>query len=319
MKPKKIAFFSALLLLLLGFYYFYEIRWTARQREKAEASKKVLNVDAEQVEQISLKKPDRVIILEKKGEDWFLTEPIKMRADTWAVEQIVDTLADGTWEREVSPLPEDLADFGLADSKMEVTVCVKDLSGPYKVLVGGENPTGNMRYVRVNQEKRILLVYARFADVLDKGADDLRDKRILRFDEDAIAKMFWRINDESFTVEKKEDRWTVVEPDGEKIGESQITSLIWRLEGLKFKNIFEKPDHPLSYYGLDKPSGAIKLMDQDGELIGDLRFGVRKETTVSYFAKTEGGGTVYELSYDFTNDLPKPEQQKGEKEDKEKS
>ena len=66
MKPKKIAFFSALLLLLLGFYYFYEIRWTARQKEKAEASKKVLNVDAEQVEQISLKKPDSVIMLEKK-------------------------------------------------------------------------------------------------------------------------------------------------------------------------------------------------------------------------------------------------------------
>ena len=43
MKPKKIAFFSALLLLLLGFYYFYEIQWTARQKEKAEASKKVLN------------------------------------------------------------------------------------------------------------------------------------------------------------------------------------------------------------------------------------------------------------------------------------
>lgn len=316
MKTKKIAFFSALLLLLLGFFYFYEIQWTARQKEKAEASKKVLNVDAEQVDQISLKKADTAVILEKKGDDWFLTEPVKTRADKWAVEQIVDTLADGTWEREVSPLPGDLADFGLADSAMEVTVCVTALSKPRKVLVGGENLTGNMRYVRVDQENRILLVSARFLDVLDKGSDDLRDKRILRFDEGAVAKMVWRIGDRSFTAEKKEDRWNVVEPAAEKIRESQITSLIWRLESLKFKNIFEKPGHPLSYYGLDKPSGAIKLIGQDAELIGSLSFGKRKEPTVCYYAKAEGRDAVYELSRDFANDLPKPEQQKGKNEDK---
>ncbi len=316
MKTKEIAFFSCLLLLLLGFFYFYEIRWTARQKEKAEASKKVLNVDAEKVDQISLKNADTAVILEKKGDDWFLTEPIKTRADKWAVEQIVDTLADGTWEREVSPLPEDLADFGLADSPMEVTVFVTALSKPRKVVVGGENPTGNMCYVRVDKENRILLVSTRFLDVLDKGPDDLRDKRILRFDEDAVAKMVWRIGDKSFTAEKKEDMWNVVEPAAEKIGDSQIASLMWRLQGLKFKNIFEKPGHPLSYYGLDKPSGAIKLIGQDSELIGSLSFGKRKEPTVCYYAKAEGWDTVYELSDDFANDLPKPEQQKGKNEDK---
>ena len=59
------------------------------------------------------------------------------------------------------------------------------------------------------------------------------------------------------------------------------------------------------------PKGII--MDEDGKLIGGLSFGMRKEPAISYYAKADGSKTVYELSYDFLRDLPKPE---GEEEEK---
>jgi hypothetical protein len=308
MNPRKIAILSVILLLLGGFYYFFEVRRSASQKAKAEISKKVLNIDAEQIERIGLKNSKGVLALEKRGEEWFLVEPITTLADTWAVQGIVDTFADGSWEREVTPLPEDVADFGIGEPEIEVTLSVKGISEPKRVLVGAENPAGNMRYVRVNQEERLLLVRAHFIDVLDKNADDLRDKRVIRFKEDAVAKVVWRIDNKSFEAERKENKWALMEPAAAKIDQSRINSLIRRLEGLKFKKIFEKPDQPFSYYGLEKPSGAARLMDQEGKPIVSLIFGASKGPTASFFAKAEGSDTVYELSYDFVNDLPRREE-----------
>lgn len=313
MNVKKIAFLSTILLLLVGFYYFYEVRYTGKQKEKADSSKKVLNIKAEEIECIRLKKPKDTVVLEKKDNEWFLVEPVKARADTWAVGQIIDRLSNETWEREVNPLPEDLSDFGLADPEIEVTLSGKGLSEPYKVFMGTESPTGSMRYVRVNQEERVLLVYDRLKDVLDKTPDDLRDKHILRFKEDEVFKIVWRANEKTFAAEKKENKWILVEPANEEIAESAIKSLVWRLEGLKFKKIYEKPDRSLSYYSLDKPYCMIRIKDEEGELIGGLSFGMRKEPAVSYYAKADGNKTVYELSYDFLEDLPKPEGKKEEK------
>lgn len=310
MNGKKIAFFSTILLLLVGFYYFYEVRYTGKQKERAASSRKVLKIKDENIECVRIKKPKETVVLEKRDNEWFLAGPVKALADTWAVDHIINTLANGTWEREVSPLPRDLADFGLVDPEIEVALSGKGLSEPCKVLIGAENPTGNMRYVRVDQEERALLVYARFKDALDKSPDDLRDKHILRFEEDEAFKIVWRADEKTFVAEKKENKWVLVEPAGEEITESEIKSLVWRLEGLKFKKIYEKPEHPLSYYSLDKPYGMIKLMDQEKQFIGDLGFGMRKEPTVSYYAKAEGSNTVYELSYDFVKDLPEPEKQK---------
>lgn len=313
MNVQKIAFLSTILLLLVSFYYFYEVRYRGKQKEKADSSRKVLNIKAENIEWIRFKKPKDMVVLEKRDKAWLLAKPIKAQADAWAVNQIIDTLVDETWERELNPLPKDLKDFGLTDPEIEVTLSGKGISEPYKILLGTENPTGSMRYVRVNQEERVLLVYARLKDVLDKTPDDLRDKHILRFKEDQVFKAVWRADEKTYVAEKKENEWILVEPVGEEIPESEIKTLVWRLEGLKFKEIYEKPDHPLSYYSVDKPYGMIKIMDEDGQLIAGLSFGMRKEPAVSYYAKADGDKTVYELSYDFLKDLPKPE---GEEEEK---
>jgi hypothetical protein len=305
---KKIAFFSTILLLLVGFYYLYEVRYTGKQKEKAASSKKVLNIKDRDIECVSIRKPKETLVLEKSDKEWFLKEPIKVLADTRAVDQIINTLVNQTWEREITPLPENLSDFGLADPEIEVALSGKGLPEPRKVLIGTENPTGNMRYVRVDHEAGVLLVYPHLKDALDKTPDDLRDKHILRFKGDDVFKVEWRAHDKTFVAEKRENEWVLAEPAGKKIAESEIRSLVSRLERLKFKKIYEKPGHPLSYYRLDKPYGMIRLMDQEKQIIGGLSFGMKKEPTVSYYAKAEGRNTVYELSYDFVKDLPESDE-----------
>ena len=313
MNGTKIVLLSTILLLLAGFYYFYEVRYTGQRKEKAASSRKVLKIKDDDIDRVRIMKSKDTLVLEKRDEAWFLVQPVRARADRWAVDYIINTLADGTWEREVSPLPKNLAEFGLADPEIEVTLSGKGLSEPFKVVIGAENPTGNMRYVRVGEEERVLLVYARFKDALDKPADELRDKHILQFEEDQVFNMVWRADDKTFTAQRKENKWILIEPAGEKISEGEIKSFVWRLGDLKFKKIYEEPEHPLSYYSLNKPYGRIRLADQERQVIVDLSFGMRKEPTVCYYAKVEGSKPVYELSYDLVKDLPEPEEGKEKK------
>ena len=313
MNGKKIVLLSTILLLLAGFYYFYEVRHKGQQEEKAASSRQVLKIKDDEIDRVRIMKSKGTLVLEKRNETWFLVQPVRARADAWAVGHIINTLADGTWEREVSPLPKNLADFGLADPEIEVTLSGTGLSGSSKLLIGAESPTGNMRYVRVGEEERVLLVYARFKDALDKAPDDLRDKHILRFEEDQVFNILWRADEKTFAAERKENKWVLIEPAGEEIPESQIKSLLWRLGDLKFKTIHEEPEHPLSYYSLNKPYGRIRLMDQEKEVIVDLSFGIRKKPAVCYYTKIKGNNPVYELSYDFVKDLPEPQEGKEKK------
>jgi len=313
MNGKKIALLSTILLLLAGFYYFYEVRYTGQQKEKAASSRKVLKIKHDDIDRVRIMKPEDTLVLERRDDGWFLVQPVEARADTWSVDHMINTLADGTWEREVSPLPKNLADFGLADPEIDVTLSVKGLAESSRVVIGAENPTGNMRYVRVGEEERVLLVYARFKDALDKTPDDLRDKHVLRFEEDQVFKILWRAGEKTFAAERKDNKWVLIEPADEKISESRIKSLVWRLGDLKFKKIYENPEHSFSYYSLSKPYGRIKLTDREKQGIVDLSFGMRKEPTVCYYAKAEGSNSVYELSYDFVKDLPEPEEGKEKK------
>lgn len=188
MNVKKIAFLSTILVLLVGFYYFYEVCYIGKQKERAASSRKVLNIKDKEIESILLKNSNGKIVLEKRDKGWFLIEPINALADTWAVEEIIDTLTNGTWEREVALSSQDLVDFGLADPEIEVALSGKGLSAPRKVLIGAENPAGTMRYIRVDQEQRVLLVYPRLKNVLDKTPDDLRAKDLPKLREEKEKK-----------------------------------------------------------------------------------------------------------------------------------
>jgi len=310
MKTTRIAIFSAIFVILIGFYYLYEVRWAIRQKEKVEACKTILDINTQDVNRISLKTAKGMVEIEKRKTDWLLVKPINTIADKWAVEQILNTLTNAKWQREIRPLPEKLADFGLANPDIEVVLSLRGPSGPKKILVGSESPAKNMHYVMVNEDERVLLVYRRFKDVLCKGSEDLRDRHVLRFKEDSVAKVAWRVDKREFSAHKKERKWVMAEPDKEKISDGQIKRLLWQLEGLRFKKIFEEGEHPISFYGLDKPQGKIALFGQNGKPIAELSFATKKAPSVSYYVSRKGNGAVYELSYDFVDEIPRPEEEK---------
>lgn len=183
MNGRKIAFLSFVLVALVGFYYFYEVRYIQKEKEREALSRRIVQIKKDDLVSMRITRQDGSIALERRGKDWFLTEPVKALADALAIEEVLAAMENGTWEREINPLPEDLAEFGLSDPAIEVILFTGSPLKAGKVVIGAENPTKTMRYVMVDQGPRVFLVDPRFKNVLDKSADDLRERCMVRSEE----------------------------------------------------------------------------------------------------------------------------------------
>jgi hypothetical protein len=112
---------AALLLALVGgFYYVYDVR-LAPDRDKAEARKgRVLSVETTDVTAVTLKRPDGTVKATREGDGWQLVEPVKARGDRGAIEETLTTVVTAKMDREIEAAPKALADFGLDTPAAEV-------------------------------------------------------------------------------------------------------------------------------------------------------------------------------------------------------
>src|SRR5713101_10097759 len=116
-----------LLLLGLGAYVY----WIEYPKAQEEAKKKTLfTIKSEDVQEIALVYADREIDLKKSGEDWHLTKPIDVAADSVAVKNLVSAITECEVKKELTDTTADLAQYGLDKPLVTVKVKLKDTALP---------------------------------------------------------------------------------------------------------------------------------------------------------------------------------------------
>src|SRR5919109_215742 len=107
------AVLALLLVLVGGFYYLYEVRWAA-DRERAESRKgRIFGAEAADVTALELKRPDETVTLKRDGDAWRLTTPIAARGNKGTVDEALTTFVTAKIDREIEGKP---AVFVLSDS-----------------------------------------------------------------------------------------------------------------------------------------------------------------------------------------------------------
>src|SRR5262249_18620573 len=93
-----------------------------------------------------------------------------------------------------------------------------------QLLVGDETPGGNGAYARLLAAPRVFAIpkYSKIA--LDKGAGDLRDKRLVTVDPNKISELELSAKGENIEFGRSKDQWQIVKPrplraDSEKVDE----------------------------------------------------------------------------------------------------
>ena len=249
----------AVFAVLLGGFLIVE----SRNKKAAEAKEKsglLIDVEAADIEKISLKNPDGVLTFRKdeKG-DWSVVEPLAAGADSTEVTGLAESLASLKFERVVEAEPKDLAAYEIPTR--EAALWLKGKPDPVRLLIGAENRIDQTLYAKREDEKRVVLLPSSLKYPLDKKLFDYRQKDPFKFDAAAVATLKVRAKAAAWEAEKKDDVWLMTSPVKGRAAKSKLDSVLDGLAGLRAKEFVAEAKTPadVKTYGLEKPDYEVAL------------------------------------------------------------
>ena len=164
---------------LAGYIYFLGDSSTSTETTKEKAFGSVASDLIEEVRiALNEEKPARAT---KTGDAWKLVEPAPADADPRA---FVDheQLSTIDIERVVDEKPSDLAQYGLAPARIDVSFKMKGQAAEKRILLGDKTATGGDIYAKLPDSPRVFLVSSYVESTFKKDPFSLRDKTILKVD-----------------------------------------------------------------------------------------------------------------------------------------
>jgi len=261
---------SANVLLLPAGLRRYAVRSVFEFRDK-----KVTDIDVDDVVTLSVASGQQQLTWHRASDDQWVSyqSADTIRGDKSSVEAIL---------RELRALrAKDLLDDGPADMERlftspagEISLWLRSDSMKVAFLFSQRDSSGC--FVKVDAKRRIELVDATALDVFDRSLADLRDRKLLHFARDRLARVALEAEGLSISIVKSGTTWSFANPTFGAIDPAAMRTFLNELESLKYRTIIEETLSDPRAYGLDPPSYRLMLYDDDGHMIDQLTSGATR-------------------------------------------
>jgi hypothetical protein len=281
MNPRTTGILFLVAAALFAFVYFYEIRGEDARRDAEELAQRLFpEVEQGDIVAVSLTTRDGALArLERREDAWTLVEPLEFPADGFAADGLASSLA--TLVSEVAledPQPPD--EYGLDEGRARI-VRFDVAEEQHELRLGKDTPVGSSTYAATGSGDAVYTVERFKAQSFDKALDELRDKRILDFDQSSIRRIeaSWpggRVvlerEDAAADTEGAEseatDVWRLRAPLDARADPDAVDDLLSDLSFLRADGFVDDPP-PDTEVGLEPPAFEIVLSgpapDEGGE------------------------------------------------------
>ncbi len=286
--------------------------WWSNRAKKAEEGKprpdeppKILSLPEDQIRRIEIRhKEGGTTVLEKnQAGKWEITAPQPLRTDQDAVSSMTSTLSSLSSDRLIEERAQDLAPYGLNAPALELLLAAKD-GKTHKLLIGDETPTGGSFYVRLDGDPRVFTIASWNKTSLDKGWKDLRDKRLLTFDQDKLIRVELAAKGQPVEFGKNaQNEWQIVKPRPLRADSFQVEELIRKLRDAKMDTSLsdEEAKKAAAAFAKAAPVALVKVTDA----AGTQELQVRKDKDKNYYARSSAVEGVYKIAADVGDGLDK--------------
>jgi ribosomal protein L12E/L44/L45/RPP1/RPP2 len=310
MKPRGLLAAVIVLVALGGALY-----WSNR-KQKADAAKpatdtattttKILSIPEDQIKEVSIKKTGAEPTTLQMGADgkWQLTEPKPQHADQDTAKSLVSSLATLNADKVVEDKATDLSPYGLSAPTLDVTVTKKD-GKSQDFLVGDDTPTGGGAYAKLAGDPHVYTIASYVKTSIDKTPNDLRDKRLLTFDQDKLTRVDLQPA-KGDTIEfgkNNQNDWQILKPKPLRADGSQVEELIRKLKDAKMDATISDEDakKAAAAYGPGTKVATASVTDASGTETLE----VRKDKDKNYYAKSSTVDGIYKVTADLGDGLDK--------------
>ncbi len=153
------------LIVLSGYLYIFEIRGGAEKKLAEERKKQaewrsiqLFPYQPHECKKITLFKEGTTIVYGKEDGVWWMKEPLTIRGSEQAADDIILSIINVVETDPVEDRPNDLAQFGLVDPPLFISVVLEGDERPKTLLLGADNPTSITIYAKWEHEPRVFLV-----------------------------------------------------------------------------------------------------------------------------------------------------------------
>jgi hypothetical protein len=262
MKTRTALIYLAVLAVLAGYFYYFEVvRRNARTEEK-EASLHVFQVEKGKITSLQLDQGEgKSITLNKQGQ-WQISEPIDSPADEFVVGNLLTTLESLKMEREVESEAQDLKVYGLDNPRLHLSFLADGTR--HHLRVGSKAVVANQYYGSGDQQNRVILIAASQEQGLNKNLFDLRRKEFFSLKSDEIDRIeIGRAEGKLALTRVTKDSWQAPAFPEVSLRNSKVESLISRLIWLRAKRFLDNEKTDFPQLGLDPARIRISLVSKD--------------------------------------------------------
>lgn len=225
--------------------------------------KRIIKVEKEEIRKIALVSPGRKIVLEKKGNEWQITFPVKTGGDRWEIEDMIDAIKNLKAKKFVEDKTKNLSSYGLDKPSLKVELWLgKDLS--YKSVSFGKTEDDIIYAVKSGRDE-IYGVDRKLQGRINKSLFTLRDKDMLSFNMDEVKGMMITYKGRAFSLYRGKETWEMKKPEERKIKKEKAEDILWVVKDLEARSFLEEEGKNLDKYGLLKPALALTITLQKGE------------------------------------------------------
>lgn len=305
MNPRATALLALVVAALGAFVWLYEIRGADGRAERTEAEKHVFRgVEADDVSKFTLRTKEGGEVRLEKGEGgWRIAAPVAFPADAANAESVASTLASLRSEAVVDD-PGPLAEYGLEG---EPAVRFEAKGEEHVLRVGARSPVGANTYVATAADRPVYVVASFRTASLERSLDDLREKRLVHFDRDAVVEARVRWKDGSVRLlrdEQDPEVWRLVEPLEAAADGRTVSKLLSDLEFLRATGFDDAPSAEVAKR-LDAPELAVELRTKADGKDGSVRVVLGAAEGDALPARGQVEGAVYELPAGRLADFPR--------------
>jgi uncharacterized protein DUF4340 len=305
MGTKKLLIAAIVLAALSGVLWWSNKHPDWGKEKTAETETPVLvNIPDIAVQAIDIQKKDGTkVSLERKSGKWTITTPADYPADQDAVSSIVSALAPANGDSVVEAKPGDVSKYGLTNPTLTITVHEKSGKSE-QLLVGDDIPANSMVYVRVAGNPKVFAAASSLKTSFDKGLNDLRDKRLLTFDQNQLTRIDLASGKTNIEFGKNgQNEWAIVQPQPYRADNFQVEELLRRLSEAKMDLAAPAADVEKAKkgYATGKPLVVAKVTDSTGTQTLDVR-----KSGDDYFGKSSVVDGAYKLAADLGKQVEKP-------------
>jgi hypothetical protein len=264
-KWRLLSLYAIILVVLVSYFFVFEVYKKRKTTEAKEAEKKVFSVNAEEIREITISENSEVIALKKENDKWLIFSPVETETDGPAVLGFVNTLADLKVKKWVGQ-ESDLSPFGL--DKPAVTISAKESQKTCRLVLGSKTPTEDGIYAMafVNDapvgKEPVFVIDISVWGILNKGLYDLRRKELARFEDPQVKKIDIRWRDDpktAITILRETEGWKLPDHPDIKVKKARVDHIVDQIRWLRAQSFVGNSKIDAQSFNLAKPVVDITL------------------------------------------------------------